>query len=295
MERFNPPPPDLPGIRHRDVDVGGLRLHVAESGPEAAAPLLLVHGWPQHWWCWHRVAPLLAERFRCLMVDLRGFGWSEAPPDGYEKERLARDLIAVLDGLGLERAGYAGHDWGAYCGFLVALRAPERLTGLVALSIPHPWPSRRDRLNPWRLAGFAYQLPLSTPPVARWLMRAGLTRRILSREPADAFSPADVELYDSVMRTEQGARVTNAMYRTFLLRELPSVMRGRYSDAHLSVPTRLIVGERDPIVRGADLGGYEPHASDMTVERVPGAGHFLPEERPDVVAARIGDLFAASS
>jgi pimeloyl-ACP methyl ester carboxylesterase len=114
---------------------------------------------------------------------------------------------------------------------------------------------------------------------------------VLSREPPGAFSAADVERYDSVMRTAQGARVTTAMYRTFLLRELPALARGRYSDSHLSVPTRSVVGDRDPLVRGADLGGYEPHASDMTVERVPEAGHFLPEERPELVAARIEELF----
>jgi pimeloyl-ACP methyl ester carboxylesterase len=284
---------DLPGVRHRDVEAGagGPRLHLAELGSDDAPPLLLVHGWPQHWWCWHKVAPALAGRFRCLMVDLRGHGWSEAPPDGYDKERLAQDLLAAIDALDLDRVGYAGHDWGAYCGYLLALRAPERLTGLLPLSVPHLWPSRRDRLNPWRMAAFAYQVPLSTPPVARELLRRGLVRRLLSREPADAFSPADVEAYDAVMRTDRGARVTIAMYRTFLLRELPAVARGRYSDARLTVPTRAILGDRDPLIRGADLGGYESHATDMTVERVPDAGHFLPEERPDLVTARIQELF----
>jgi pimeloyl-ACP methyl ester carboxylesterase len=225
------------------------------------------------------------------MVDLRGHGWSEAPADGYEKERLAQDLLAAIDALGLERVGYVGHDWGGYCGYLVGLRAPERLTGLLPLSVPHLWPSTRDRLNPWRMSAFAYQIPLSIPPVARRLLRGGLVRRILAREPSGAFSPTDVELYDSVMRTAQGARVTTAMYRTFLLRELPSLARGRYSDAHLSVPTRSVLGARDPLIRGADLGGYEAHATDMTVERVPDAGHFLPEERPELVVARIEELF----
>src|SRR5437764_4223512 len=153
--------PQLPGVRHRDVDAGGVRLHLAESGPADGPPLLLVHGWPQHWWCWRLVLPRLSERFRCLVPDLRGHGWSEAPAEGYRKEQLVDDLLALLDRLELERVGYVGHDWGAFCGFLLTLRAPERLTGLLALSVPHLWPSRRDRLHRRRLASFAYQTPLS--------------------------------------------------------------------------------------------------------------------------------------
>jgi pimeloyl-ACP methyl ester carboxylesterase len=289
------PLPELPGVRHRDVDAGGLRMHVAELGPSDAPPLLLVHGWPQHWWCWHEVAPLLASDFRCVMPDLRGHGWSQAPRGGYEKERLADDLLNLLDALGLERVGYVGHDWGAYTGFLLGMRAPERLSGFLALSIPHPWPSRHDRLNPARLAAFAYQIPLSTPIVGQRLMRTGLTRRVLQTAATrGTFSDADVRIYDSVMRSPQGARVTVAMYRTFLLREMPGVIAGRYGKARLPIPTRLVVGDEDPIVRGAELDGYEGNAPEMTVTRVPRARHFLPEEQPDAVAGHVRELFASA-
>src|SRR3954451_538232 len=119
--------PELPGARHSWVDAGGVRLHVAELGDADAPPLLLVHGWPQHWWCWNKVAPSLAKRWRILMPDLRGHGWSEAPRSGYEKPQLAKDLVALLDALGLERVDYAGHDWGAYVGFLLALDHADRV------------------------------------------------------------------------------------------------------------------------------------------------------------------------
>ena len=288
-----PPLPEVPGARHRDVDAGGVRLHVAELGPERAEPVLLVHGWPQHWWCWRDVAPRLAERFRCVMPDLPGFGWSEAPRTGYEKERLASVLLALLDELELERVRYLGHDWGAFVGFLLALREPHRLSHMLSLSIPHLWPSRHDRLNPWRLAALAYQGPLSAPLLGEAIMRTGATRRLLrAATPEGTFSDEDLELYDATLRSPRGARATVGMYRTFLLRELVPIAAGRYDDAHLTVPTRLVVGERDPIVRGADLRGHEGHATDMSIERVPDAGHFLPEERPELVADRAHELFA---
>src|SRR5947208_1339228 len=111
-----PPMPELPGVSHSFHEVRGVRLHVAEAGE--GNPLVLLHGWPQSWWCWHKVIPALAESgFRVIAPDLRGYGWSEEVPGGYEKESFARDLVALLDELGLERVQLIGHDWGAMAGF----------------------------------------------------------------------------------------------------------------------------------------------------------------------------------
>jgi pimeloyl-ACP methyl ester carboxylesterase len=280
--------PGLNGARHRRVDAGGVRMHVAELGPTDASPMLLVHGWPQHWWCWRRVAPILAREHRVLMPDLRGHGWSESPADGYGKEQLADDLLLLLDALGIEAVDYVGHDWGGYIGFILGIREPGRISTLLALSTPHPWPSLRDRLNPLRLLAVgAYQVPLSTPLLGRALMRAGLTKRLLRHgATAGAFSDFDLDVFDARMGSGEGARVTTALYRTFLLRELPGLAAGRFRNARLDVPTWLMVGERDLIALGADLKGFEGHAPRMSLERVPGAGHFLVDERPDLVAGR---------
>src|SRR5581483_8160583 len=82
--------PSLPGVAHRHVAVRGVRIHVAEAGE--GEPLVLQHGWPQAWWRWRKMIPPLAERYRVIVPDLRGHGWSEEPRTGYEKESLAQDL-----------------------------------------------------------------------------------------------------------------------------------------------------------------------------------------------------------
>jgi pimeloyl-ACP methyl ester carboxylesterase len=293
-EPWHPPMPELAGARHRLVPTGEVRLHVAELGDEGGPPVLLVHGWPQSWWCWRHVAALLARDFRVVMADLRGHGWSEAPAGGYEKERLAADLVGLLEALELDRVGYVGHDWGAFIGYLISFAAPERVRALLTLSIPHPWPSRHDRLNPRRLAAFAYQLPLASP-LGGAIARRELATRVLKAASAGApFDERDLEVYESTMGSERGARTTVAMYRTFVLRELVPIARGRYAEARLEMPSRLLVGSRDPIVRGADLRGAERNAPRLEVERVPGAGHFLPEERPDLVADRARELLASA-
>ena len=283
------PMPVLEGVAHRFVDVGGLRVHVAEAGQ--GEPLVLLHGWPQHWWCWRRVVPLLQDRYRLVMPDLRGHGWTDAPQHGYDKEQLATDLLGLLDALELPQVGLVGHDWGGWTGFLAALRAPERFRGLLALGIVHPFqrPTLGRALQSWRLA---YQVGLSTPVLPELLLRssphlveASVTAGSARRE---AFADGQARTYGEVLQEPARARASVLLYRSMVLREGLPVALGRYRDRPLTVPTRLVVGDRDPIASPALLEGAP---ADLGVEVLPGVGHFVPEEAPEVVAQRVRALF----
>ena len=282
------PMPQVAGVTHRWVDVDGLSVHVAEAGE--GEPLVLLHGWPQHWYCWHRVVPLLADSYRLVMPDLRGHGWTSAPDSGYDKEQLATDLLGLLDALELPQVGLVGHDWGGWTGFLACLRAPERFRAFLALGIVPPFqrPSLRKALQAWR---GAYQVPLSTPVLAEAALRA--TPRVVeaavragSRRPL-----SDVRTYGEVLQDPKRARATVQLYRTFLLAEAPHVMSGRYVDARLTVPTRLVNGDGDLVASRALVDGWQLNADDMQVELLEGVGHFVPEEAPEAVADRARALF----
>ena len=278
--------PDVAGVTHRTVQVGDLAVHFAEAG--AGEPLVLLHGWPQHWYCWHRVVPLLADRYRLVMPDLRGHGWTSAPDSGYDKEQLATDLLGLLDALDLPQVGLIGHDWGGWTGFLACLRAPERFRAFLALGIVHPFqrPSLSKALQGWRMA---YQVPLSTPLVGQSLMRAGLASRVVSA--GSRRDVGDVSTYGEVFREPARARATVQLYRTFLLSESLQVGAGRYADQRLTVPTRLVNGDGDLVSSRAMLEGWQRNADDMEVEILPGVGHFVPEEAPEAVAERARLLF----
>src|SRR5215213_962833 len=114
MPSGSDPFPPLDGVRHRFVELPGLRVHVAEAG--GGEPLVLLHGFPEHWWGWRRVLPALAEHYRVVAPDLRGAGWTDAPQQGYTEEQLVADVVALLDALGLNRVDLVGLDIGAILG-----------------------------------------------------------------------------------------------------------------------------------------------------------------------------------
>ncbi|HEX3518199.1 MAG TPA: alpha/beta hydrolase [Solirubrobacteraceae bacterium] len=278
-------PPTLPGVSHVDVDAGGLRMHVALAGPTDAPPLLLVHGWPQSWWAWRGLIPTLADRFRVIAPDLRGHGWSEAPTTGYEKEQLASDLLALLDALEVERTIWIGHDWGAWSGYLAALRAPERIERLLALCVPHLWVP----FHPRSLAMLGYQVPLSAPGIGPRVADR-VARRILEvGRGGQRLAAEDVALFADHIPS----RVTVAMYRTFLTSEVIPLVRGRYESSRLRVPSTVMIGSRDLVTRGIAEGPVDGQP-ELSVEVVDGVGHWLPEQRPEAILDWVASGSASS-
>jgi pimeloyl-ACP methyl ester carboxylesterase len=279
--------PRLEGVTHRTVLARGLRFHVAEAG--AGAPVVLVHGWPQHWWMWRHVVPALAPHARLVMLDLRGFGWSDAPPGAYDKQTLADDLLAVLDALDLERVCLMAHDWGAWSGFLACLAAPERFAAFLALGAPRPGgrPSARQLREVWR---FAYQVAIAAPVLGRRLVSdPRFVERVIMGGAVQrrAWTPDDLRVFTAVLAEPARARASVRLYRTFLACEVARGPRGR-----LRVPTRIMVGSRDPAIPVVLLDGAREDADDVSVELVPDCGHFIAEENPALVAQRAREFFS---
>jgi pimeloyl-ACP methyl ester carboxylesterase len=285
--------PQVEGVEHRFIDANGLRIHLAETGPtdSTEAPILLLHGWPEHWYMWRRVIAALGGERRVIVPDLRGFGWSEAPGDGYDGETFAADQVALLDALGVERAFVAGHDWGGWTAILLGLLHPDRVERLVALDAPHPWP----RITPGLIAeGWRgwYTWLLAPPGLGPRLSRQGwVARTILTRgNVGDPFTAEEVDAYVDSFREHSRALAVSRLYR-YYQRVFREVLTGRWRDQRLTVPTRIVFGERDRYVSPKLLPGYEPYADDLEVELVPDSGHFIVEEKPDLVIDRLRSFF----
>jgi pimeloyl-ACP methyl ester carboxylesterase len=285
-------PPVVDGVSHRWIEARGLRFHLAEAG-EGDDVILCLHGWPQHWYEWRHLLPALADRHRVLALVLRGFGWSGAPAGGYEKEALADDVLAVLDALGIERVKLVGHDWGGWIGFLLCLREHPRVSRFLALNIVHPWPRGLGLLLPhaWR---FSYQFLILAPLLGYRLHRRGefVPRVLVSASTRkDAWDERTLRAFADNLAEPDRAHAAVQLYRTFQLREIVPLIRGRYAAARLRVPTRVVFGTGDAVLRPALLEGYEEYADEMQVELVPDSGHFIADERPELVADRARSFF----
>jgi pimeloyl-ACP methyl ester carboxylesterase len=284
--------PELEGVEHHFVDVRGARLHVAELG--SGPPVLLLHGWPQHWWAWREVMPLLAGRNRVLAMDLRGFGWSEPTPRGYRKEELADDVAGVLDALAIDRVNLVGHDWGGVVGFLVCLNHSHRVERYVPMNTGHVWPTLSLKGVPKQLGAMAYQGLLASPVLGR---RINASPRIVGKvvdaitKQKDAVVPQYADEFAPRFADPARARAASQVYRTFQLYEYPAWVRGRYSDRRLTTPTLWLHGLSDPFFKPAMFQDIVEHADDVRIEYLPDCGHFPAEEQPELVAEQLRAFF----
>ena len=280
--------PQLDGVEHRFVDLPGLRMHVAEAG--AGEPLLLLHGFPQHWWGWYKVLPALAQRYRVIAPDLRGAGWTDAPAAGYTPEQLVADVVALLDALELDRVRIMAHDWGALVGFLLCLSNPQRVERYISLAIPHPFVKFDPRLVT-AIPRLWFQYAIATPALGPMLLAKGrqpMAHYLLDHYTSDrgAFTKHDRELFAAPFRDRARARAGSALYRHFIVPLFPAVMAGRYRSKRLVTPTLILYGGEDPNMTGEILDGHQNYADDLTIEEVDGASHFIADEKPQVVIDR---------
>ena len=277
----------VPELTDRYLNANGVRLHVAEAGT-SGPPVLLLHGYPQHAYAWRHVIAHLAADHHVYALDLRGAGQSDAPRRSYDTAALAADVLAVLDRLGLRTVTLAGHEWGGWLAFHLALAAPGRFTGLVAVNAPHPWlPHRKLLPQMWR---FWYTALLEYPLLGAWVIRhTGVLRWLLRRGRPELPEP-DVEVFARIAREPARARAGQQLHWQLVLRDIPRRVLGGYRHQHLAVPTVLLAGERDFALSPGSLTGAGHHADELVIRVFDGAGHYLPEERSGSVAAAIREM-----
>jgi pimeloyl-ACP methyl ester carboxylesterase len=281
--------PPCDGVTHHVATVDGLRLHYAEAGE--GEPLVLLHGWPQHWWEWRHVIGPLSERYRVICPDVRGLGWSEGPGPGaamadYSFARLAADVVGLLDALGIERARFVGHDWGCVVGYRACLDRPDRFERAVMMGGVHPWSvfaSPRLYARPWHL--WAYALlgaPLTT--------RLGVPGHCLrSWRHRGEFSDAEIATYGKRIATPAALGATRAYDRNVVVHEIGHYWR-HHRALRLRVPTLHLNGAEDPLTRAVPRDSWRPYADDMRYELLPDCGHFIAEERPEELLDRLTDF-----
>jgi pimeloyl-ACP methyl ester carboxylesterase len=283
---------------HRTVRGNGIAMHVAELG---TGPLvLLLHGFPQFWWAWHRqLVELAGAGFRAVAVDLRGFGASDKPPRGYDAPTIAADLAALVTSLGEQQAIVVGNDLGGLHAWTMAAEHPEVVRSLVLLGAAHPLRLRaaivRDRQQR-RASAYA----LRTFQLPRWpetlLTRDGRWVRELFDTwtgPRWRGTPgylADVERYAEAMRVHPVAFCAAEQFR-WLVRSLPRSDGRRFAASlrrPITAPVLHLHGDFDTCVLPSTARGSGRYVTGMYEYRVlDGVGHFPHNEVPELVSGEL--------
>ena len=121
---------------HRKASVNGIQMHYLIGGQ--GDPVVLLHGWPETWYAWHKVMPALAKNYTVIAPDLRGLGDSSKPPTGYDGKTLAEDIHQLVGKLGFKTIFLVGHDIGSFVVYPYAAAHPSEVRRLVVMDVPPP-------------------------------------------------------------------------------------------------------------------------------------------------------------
>ena len=280
-----PPLPEVPGVDHLVVRTPGLQTHVATIGE--GQPVVLLHGFPQHWWQWRSVAPVIAARgYRVICPDLRGAGWTVAANPHVERETRLHDLLALLDVLDIERAHVVSHDLGALTAMQLTYDHPERVRTAVQLSVPPGFMTFSPKVIP----GFRHL------PSFIWHRRGASLRATFSnRYVAHPMSDATVDTHLAPMRRPEVDAAVRTLTRAMALPEGTRMARGVYRRRRLAVPTLFVFGRRDrywneDIMRRV-CRTPQRYADRAEFAYVDDAAHFITDDAPDAVADLALDWF----
>jgi pimeloyl-ACP methyl ester carboxylesterase len=286
--------PALAGFEHRFATVSGVRLHYVTGGKENGDVAVLLAGFPESWFAWRRVMPLLGQTYNVIAPDLPGQGDSDRPETGYDTKTVAATIHGLLEQLGTERYFLAGHDVGAWVAYPYAVLFGDEVrrlalldAGIPGITLPDALPTAPERA--WRTWQFAFHAIPDLPE----LLISGREREYLDwflrRKTAnpETFSEADLDEYLRVFKKAGGLRAGLAYYRAASL----SAQQNR----ELSAAGKL----RPPILAlGADQGSIADMAAPLRAfaEDVQGGtiafcGHFLPEEQPAAVGRELTAFF----
>lgn len=285
----------LLGARRIFVPANGLTFEVFEAG-EGERLALLLHGFPETAVMWrHLVAPLVAKGYRVWAVNQRGYGATSRPKGKkhYALSALTGDVAGLIDASGAKSVTLISHDWGGVVAWIVAIRRLRPLERLVFINIPHPlcfWQtlqrSRRQRRKSFYVALF------QIPALPDWLLSVGrgyLTGALIrnAARRSDAICDDAMDIYRDNAASPGAMTAMLNWYRRALW---DAVAARDELAARVETPTLIVWGLRDVALDRDCLEGTERYVANLRIERLPGIGHFSPEDAPEKLATLIDDF-----
>lgn len=270
-----------------------VRLHSVAAGPKDGPVVVLLHGFPEFWYGWHKqIEPLAAAGFRVIVPDQRGYNLSSKPSGvaSYALTELVSDVMAIANQLGQPKIFLAGHDWGAAVAWSAALLHPQRVAKLVVINVPHPSVMRkflsthiRQLLRSWYM--FFFQLPwLPEALFSAFNYRIGARSLVRSSRPG-TFSPEDLAQYRAAW-SQPGALTGMVNWYRALFR-----FRTKFPDRTLHIPTRILWGQRDAFLLSEMAQESLRYCDNAELFTFADATHWLQHEEHARVSKLLIDFF----
>ncbi len=290
----------------------GIELDIVDEGPRDAGAMIFLHGFPESHWTWRNQLPHFADRYRVVAPDQRGYCQSSKPEgvENYTPDKLAADIFLLADALGIEKFTLVGHDWGGAIAWMVALmggaNGPEpyrgRVERLIILNAPHPFIFQRLLIeNEEQRAASQYMRGFRDPANDNLIREKGIAG-ILMQEVgwagSDALTDQDRQIYFRDWAEPGAAFAMLNWYRASTI-EVPAVgedaPRTALLDAPIppvTMPTLVIWAMEDRALPACNLEGMKEVIPDLKIVKVPGCGHFVQWEKPDMVNAAMDEWLA---
>jgi pimeloyl-ACP methyl ester carboxylesterase len=275
-----------PAFRHGTVAVEGGSVHYVSGGQ--GPPIVLIHGWPQTWWEWHKVMPDLARDHTVIAVDLPGLGDSTAPADGYDKATTARRVHEAVQRLGFTQVEVLAHDVGSMVGYAYARDFPDAVTRLAVLEAPLPG----FGLEGFYGVSWHFLFNASAAPTAETILDDDDVEAYLghlydlgSRHPGAVDREVSFRAY-----ADPADRSAGYEYYRALAADAED-FRAQAESRRLSIPV-LAIGAQNSFGSGV-AESFRGVADDVREVVAPDSGHWIPEENPrfviDCVRLFLGD------
>jgi pimeloyl-ACP methyl ester carboxylesterase len=275
---------------HHTASVNGIQLHYVIGGQ--GDPVVLLHGWPETWYAWHKVMPALAKNYTVIAPDLRGLGDSSKPPTGYDGETVAEDIHRLVTQLGFKSIFLVGHDIGTQVAYSYAAAHPTEVKKLAVMELTIPGFAPPGRMPLWWVVFH------QTPDVPE-LLTEGKEKEYLSWFFQNlAFNPAainetDINEYVTSYSAPGGMRGGFEYYRAFPQNAIQNM---NYSKTNLTMPVLALGGGYIPTFGGnitmpTIIYGMKILAQNVTGVTVPNSGHFIPDEQPKFLVEQLTKFF----
>ena len=267
-------------VEHNYAENGEVKIHYAAAGPESAPLVVMIHGFPDFWYTWRSQMEALQSKYRVAAMDLRGYNRSDQPEgvESYRMPLLVEDVRSVISAEGRDSAVVVGHDWGGAIAWNIAMERPDSVDLLVILNLPHPAGLMREIANnPQQRENSNYAFEFQQPDAHK-----GLTSEMLAGWVTDEDARAK---YISAFEKSSFEAMLNYYKANYPRQDNAAGLMADSSEVtKVRVPVLMFHGLDDKaLLPGALNGTWNWLEKDLTLVTIPGANHFVQQDRPEFI------------